>query len=387
MVPERARPRVLDLSRVALPWVAWASAATSAVALTVALWSLPDWRRIDFAVYYEAVDGASQTPLYDFRYHILGLRFLYPPFAALVLRPFTWVPYPVAEHAWLLLTVAASAAFLGLSAGLMGRRLPSWAIAAFVAVGLWTMPVFLTARLGQINAFVALAVALDVLALRRGSRYAGLGTGLDTALKLTPGLLVPFLWWTGRRRAAVVAAGTFVGASALAALFYPGDSARYWTAYVFGIGQDDGLARSEMSHGLLRILHGWEIDPVARTVLWLLFGGVVTWIAFRRAAREPVLEGTTLVLCASALVSPVTWGHDLYFLVVAGLLWTVRARTRFAWAVAALLAYALFDPFEAGEGDSVSFIRLVLLIVTIVALPRAVAWARPAGSSPEVAPR
>ena len=69
---------------------------------------------------------------------------------------------------------------------------------------LWSVPIYLTLRIGQINALIWLLVLVDVL-LARAGRRAGYLTGIATAIKLTPlGLVLFFvaLQEAGRRRPA-----------------------------------------------------------------------------------------------------------------------------------------------------------------------------------------
>src|SRR5207253_3001919 len=149
--------------------------------------------------------------LYDYRYPRLGLGFAYPPFAALVLKPLTALSFAFVDHAWLIGTVASSAAFLALGA----RELPAVPRlrgyrTGLVAALLWTVPVFLTGRIGQINAYQALAVMIDFVAARRERPWAGLLTGVAAALKLTPAIAVVAFVACGHRRAAAQAVASAV---------------------------------------------------------------------------------------------------------------------------------------------------------------------------------
>ena len=65
--------------------------------------------------------------------------------------------------------------------------------------------------------------------MRRGSRWAGVGIGLATAIKLTPGIFIVYLLVTGRWRAAAVATGTAAAATLLAAALAPDASREFWT--------------------------------------------------------------------------------------------------------------------------------------------------------------
>ena len=64
-----------------------------------------------------------------------------------------------------------------------------------------------TVNFGQVNTLLLFLVAVDLLRLLpAGNRWAGVGIGLATAIKLTPGIFIVYLLVTGRWRAAVTAA-------------------------------------------------------------------------------------------------------------------------------------------------------------------------------------
>ena len=85
-----------------------------ALALTatclVAQWNVDGNRRVDLRAYRRAVVSGLHGHLYDFGNQ--EFRFLYPPFAAWVLRPLAWVSETTATHAWLVVSVLAGLAAL-----------------------------------------------------------------------------------------------------------------------------------------------------------------------------------------------------------------------------------------------------------------------------------
>jgi alpha-1,2-mannosyltransferase len=361
--------------------LAIAAAVLSAVALVAVLWDGPDHRRIDFFIYAEAISSAANGSLYDFRYRVLGLGFTYPPFAAVLLWPLSVLPVWLAERTWLVLQVACSAGFLtvvgrGLAPRIAARRPSSrWSapgvfVPLVVAAGLWTMPVVLNARIGQVNALLALFIVADVVLLDRRSRVAGLGTGLATAAKLTPALLIPFLWLAGHRRAAGVAVGAVAAATAVGALVHPGDTVRYFTDELFATERVGSLDNG-YSNALRRATA--LLPGASATLVWLTLVIVVVVVAYRRAVTADRhgdrLTAFTLVMCASFLVSPITWGHHLFFLIPAVGLWLVSCRRPWQWAVGAVAVVALYDPIGVGEGPLVSAVRIGLLVVLVAALP------------------
>lgn len=119
----------------------------------------------------------------------------YPPFAALLFTPLTLLGVPemrtLATAGNLLLLLA----LVHLSLRLVGRDRPGTALWV-AAVLVWCEPVWTTLRYGQINLLIAVAVLWD-LTRRENNRWAGVGIGLATAVKLTPGLFVVLLLVVG----------------------------------------------------------------------------------------------------------------------------------------------------------------------------------------------
>src|SRR5207245_2606920 len=125
--------------------------------------------RLDFHIYVDAVRNWPTASVYDYRDPLVGLGFTYPPFAAIAIWPLARLSSTLAEHLWLVATVASSLVFfLMAEARLPARPRRRWYPAALVSISLWTVPVVLTVRLGQINGVLALAVLWDLIAARRG---------------------------------------------------------------------------------------------------------------------------------------------------------------------------------------------------------------------------
>ena len=276
----------------------------------------------DLHVYRGAVLWWLQgEPLYAFE--LDGKGFTYPPFAAVVLVPLTWLPPgPVA-----ILVLAASTVVVGvvtwwLVAPVARRHgiAPWFAVALAVPVVLATEPVRETLAEGQLNMFLFALVLADVVALRRGRAWAGMGIGLATALKLTPGLFLVFLVLIGRRRAAAVGAGTALGATLLGFAVDPGASWEYWTSTVWDTSRVGRLVNpwNQSVLGLLAHL----ADPARPDLLlWVLFAAGIAvlglWRAVRVYRRGDDLAAVTLAGLTACLVSPISWVHHLYWVVPA----------------------------------------------------------------------
>jgi alpha-1,2-mannosyltransferase len=209
-----------------------------------------------------------------------------------------------------------------------------------------------------VNLYLAGLVLFDVAALRRGSRLAGVGTGLATAVKLTPGLFVLYLALTGRWRAAGTAAGACLGAAALAFCLAPGTSVQFWTRLVFQtsrVGPTSAVANQSVL-GLLTRVSG--PDRPGTMVLWAAVAAVVLAVGLARARsahrRGDDLVGSTLTGLTACLVSPISWTHHLFWIVpaevvlvdlAAGTAALLRRRPRPVRAAAAAAAVVVFLVF------------------------------------------
>jgi uncharacterized membrane protein len=229
------------------------------------------------------------------------------------------------------------------------------------------MPVTLTLRLGQINALIAVLLALDVVLMQRGTRAGGVLTGLAAAIKLTPALIVPALLIAGRTKDAARATIAGIAFTAIAATFAPHDTWRYFTSVVYDTRR---VGRGgQFNDSLRRIVDVKQLEQGWR--VWIVLVALVviaTVVGLRRAARRgDVVEIVTLTMLCSYLVSPITWGHHLYFCGPAVLLlWCRRTISTRVLAVAGL--YLLIDPLEGGEGTLSAALRIAFMAVTIVTL-------------------
>ncbi|HEV7210201.1 MAG TPA: glycosyltransferase family 87 protein, partial [Blastococcus sp.] len=165
----------------------------------------PAHRFFDLTVYRGAARWwLDHRSLYAFVRPGSSKGFTYPPFAVLCLLPTALVSQPTAI---VVVTAASALLVVGTTWWLVGpvarrHRWPRWfAVALAVPLVFAMEPVRETLAWGQVNLFLVALVLADVAALQRGRRWAGIGIGLATAIKLTPGLFVVYLALSGRRRA------------------------------------------------------------------------------------------------------------------------------------------------------------------------------------------
>jgi alpha-1,2-mannosyltransferase len=273
------------------------------------------------------------------------LPFTYPPFAAAAAVVLLPIPALVSPWVWATVTVVLLAWCVQISFGaaLSRTRLPpDLTLALLIAVVLYTRPVFDHLGDGQVDiALMALCLVDTTTPQPRWPR--GLLVGIATAIKLVPGIFIPFLWITGRRRAAAVAAGTFVLCEALAALGSFGDSRRYWTRLIFDTERPGYTAgyKNQSLRGL-----GLRILPVpGRTVLLVAAAVIIVAVGLVRArqasARGQVVTGATITGLVGVLASPVSWIHATVWIIPALGILVGRATSRWRVGLAAAVTIAL----------------------------------------------
>jgi alpha-1,2-mannosyltransferase len=302
----------------------------------------------DLNVYYGAIhywaDGGS---LYDFVRKGSTYGFTYPPFAALTMLPMALLSWPVA-------VVIGSIATIGVTVWLM-RELLAPVIAArgwtpwfVLAISLCLLAVYEPFRetflFGQVNMLLVGLVAADLLLLvTRRSRWAGVGIGLATAIKLTPGIFIVYLLITKRWRAALVASGAAAGATLLAAAIAPDASREFWTSALWDTDRVGALAfiSNQSVQGVLA-----RLDPAHPSkLLWALgvLAVLAVWFvrARRAAASGDEMLGLALTGIVGVLISPVTWVHHLVWAIPAFVLILQRG-SRWLQILAAL-AFAVLS--------------------------------------------
>jgi alpha-1,2-mannosyltransferase len=371
----------------------------------------------DLQVYYGAlnhwVDGSGE--LYDYLLPGTKYGFTYPPFAALTMLPMAYLGWHVAIAISMLLTVVASLAVLYWLVEPLARRRgwsPWFVLGVTAALAVAFEPLRETFLFGQVNAILLVLVAADLLFLVRYNRsVAGVGIGLATAIKLTPGIFIVYLIITKRFRAAVVASGTSMAATVLAAAVAPDASREFWTDALWNTSRvgDEAFVSNQSLNG---VVHRWDPqDPASLVWVALVLTVLAVWAWRSRQAARAGNEAVGLALTGivGVLISPITWVHHLVW-VLPGLILLVdrgltrgvsRRRRRWLLGLAAVI-YAVmcsrlvwafnggFDTFPGWVGSNAYvWLSLVLLVAIPVsassepaALPRA---GRPMASPPDLA--
>ncbi len=245
------------------------------------------------------------------------LPFIYPPFAALLAAPFSWGTEKAANLAWTAVTVLVLGAVVRTCFAPLLRRFGRVAPIAFVlilAAVAALSPVEDHLRFGQVGVPLMACCIYDCLAERpRWPR--GALVGIATAIKLVPGLFIPYLWLTGRRRAAGVALATFGVCTLLGAIATPGDTWEFFHSKIFDAPSPNFFTNQSLEGIYMRAISGpWR-------VVWLVSVVVVLWYGLRaaldasRAGDE--LRAVAITGLVSVLVSPISWIHHLVWVIPA----------------------------------------------------------------------
>ncbi|WP_433118350.1 glycosyltransferase 87 family protein [Micromonospora sp. CA-246542] len=282
----------------------------------------------DLKIYMSAMDWwTAGHPLYDYVQpdRVQGeLYFTYPPFSALLLWPFGLLRLGVTVTIFTVLTVAAvvlTTRWLVMPV-IVRHDLPrTFTLTVAVLLVLAVEITRETITLGQINMLLVVLILADLLfAVPQARRWAGVGIGLATALKLFPGIFIVYLVATRRWRAAAVASVTAAAATLLAAAVAPGDSWRFWTQELWDtdrVGRTDYVGNQSVFGLLSRFTAPEKPDRLLWLVIVAAVAGYGLWRAARAARAGDALTGLTLTGLVGALISPITWTHHIYWFVPA----------------------------------------------------------------------
>ncbi|MGC5050956.1 glycosyltransferase 87 family protein [Micromonospora sp. DT48] len=317
----------------------------------------------DFAVYQAGAAAATRGDghLYEVTHQgtdgiVLG--FTYPPFAAFLLQPIAYVDPSVGVGIWLLVSVVALSAVVGVTLRALGVAASAGAVLTGTVALLPVFPVAGHLQVGQVGLFLMLIVLVDLLR-GPGRRWHGLGVGIAAGVKLTPLIFVAYLVFTGRWRAAGVALAGFAATIGIGFAWRPQDSARFWGGGLLDTDRVTGDPRTVLNqslHGALARLG----DTADVRAVWLPLAAAVAVAGLVIAARcaragEPLL-GVLACAVTGLLVSPVSWHHHWVWCVPALTLLVVRGR-RAGHRIAVLLGVALWAVLVLSAGWTVIGLR------------------------------
>lgn len=316
--------------RLSRPRVAWLLLAIVEASLLIGLWPIITSGlalRTDFVNFYVAgkiVNQGNRVNLYNVTTQapmivsILGHNnfdyFLHPPFFALVLEPFAYLPYQDAFFAWTLLNVG----LLGTMPFLLRECVEVVALRPYLGIlGMIFYPALTALTLGQSSIVFAFILLLSYLFLAKGrAGIAGLVLSL-AAIKFQYVVLIAGFLLANRRYRAV--AGFLSGAAILSAI-------SIWIVGVRGLADYVCLLKSYNAH------RGYEAHQLALMVNWRgFFGniaisdrtalfstiasvvmiGVGLLLAARSRSAKPLDVALALFVTIALLASPYTHFQDL----------------------------------------------------------------------------
>ncbi|HSZ36211.1 MAG TPA: glycosyltransferase 87 family protein [Acidimicrobiales bacterium] len=319
-------------------------------------------QQIDLSTYLLGGQHAWANNLFSVTLPKDGLGFTYPPFSALLFAPGAQAPLVVAEVAFSLFNLVAVFALIAVCLRAVCDQLDKrtilwWALMLLIPVVLLD-PVRQTFLLGQVNILLALMVVADMtldLPLPRG-----ILVGLAAAIKVTPIILIPYLFLTRQGRAGLRASVTFCVAGLCAAAVNFSTSWAYWTHYIRD-PQRAGMLSWIGNQGVLGALErmiGHTVSTPVTFGIVLSVAAVGLAVAAAAYRRSSPLLGLLVVEAAESLANPVSWSHHFIWVVLL-IAWLALAPDRprygewLALGVAALFWAA--PPWWAPHGPGIIF--------------------------------
>lgn len=307
---------------------------------------------LDVGVFRDAGNAlVSGAPLYDGFPTRSGFAFIYPPFAALLFVPLTWLPEVAMDIAWNTSIMAAIFGIMAMACHRLG--LQRWWMWAIALTGFSTLLDTVHANLyfGQINVFLIFLVTADVLGYTP-QKIRGVGIGLAAGIKLTPAayaviFLVRKDWWSVAR-----SAGFFLLTALIGFAIRPKESVYFWTEEFFATdrGGDVFYPPNQGIGGMLsRGLLSTETVESLAPFVFLGFALLSIFIAYRLEQRGRSVEALLIVVLGISLGGPFAVSHHwIGVILVLPLIFAAREhgmRTLHAVAAGALIAptYRIID--------------------------------------------
>lgn len=301
----------------------------------------------------------------------------YPPFAAMLFAAISWMPVGVLKVVVTAANIALLVTVVHLAAKLVGGWMDRptfaerWALVAAIAgLGLWFEPVWTTLRYGQINLALVALILFDLTRPAASKWPRGLGIGLATGIKLTPGVFILWFLLAGRRREAVVSAAGAVGTMVVGFAVLPHASVKFWLHEVWDtskVGKTYITDNQSLSGMIARVTH--IDDPKA---LWAVAAVVVLaaglWVAAQSSKRGDTALGAITCAVTGLLISPISWSHHWVWAVPAVMLLAVRApRAAAAWC-AVFLSFLIWAVPHKVIGPSPDLNPLQMLLSSLYPL-------------------
>jgi alpha-1,2-mannosyltransferase len=307
----------------------------------------------DFSAYYLAAKVVSERPRQDLyalplypdgrinlnasaalstawqtaaiRYHIpFAAPFIYPPFFAVLMKPFAYLSFDSAYGAWKTLTASLLCAAVLFSMKAGGIH-PGPKLALMLGTGVFSyFPVGDSLFMGQVDCLILFLLAAGVWLLKKNqTSFSALSFAMATLIKLTPVLAVPVLVFH-RRYKWLAAYAAWLCALLVFSLYQAGWTAhrRFWqvalpsTSCGAPVCQNSSLV-AYVQELFMGYVPNWGKPPrviplhacsVSRLVGFSAYALFLGYFYYRRHQGKLIRDLVVVTLLELA-VSPISWWH------------------------------------------------------------------------------
>lgn len=302
-------------------------------------------------------------------------NYLYPPFLAYCLRPYTWLPYETAEWFWNVTLIAVYWSGIGYLINTLFHKSAlnrTGCILALFLAAYWA-PMFLAFRVGQITVVILFLLILHTIwALERKDIGAGICLAAAIMLKCSPLALLPF--WVLQKRWKIVISSFIT--IILIILLTGIRSNWYFLTVIFphmSLGEYHGINHTLIGTYYRLTLDGYEgwitsemynqLGNAIYVIRFLLLAGwiVVWWGTWRIQSNRSLYLNIALFTTSLNFLSPISRLHDYIYLYLPLILLVVDLKkhpSKYGWAVVGFnvavlvmnftpwMKHLAFDPFS-----------------------------------------
>ncbi|WP_276207271.1 glycosyltransferase 87 family protein [Nocardia mangyaensis] len=323
-----------------------------------------DGFQIDLSVYRDAgLASLTGATLYSEDFPTTtGLRFIYPPFAALLFAPMAALDVTALQLVWIAINLSLLAWILQTVLARLSAPKPGLLTVALLAPALLLEPVRSNFGYGQINLVLMALVLADCLD-RTPRKLRGVGIGLAAAIKITPAAFGLVLLMRRDHSALGRAAGAFLVTVGVGFLFFPRDSLYFWTSEFFNTDRAGNHAY-ERNQAITGLLARAGVDGIVKDVVWMVLAAAVVsiaaWSAHRFTLSGDHVPAVAVIALATLLAAPIAVTHHWVYAIILVPLLVVpqyrRWRRMLAVATIAFIAAPYDQLPQRGDG----FVEMVV---------------------------